>query len=70
MSCIDAVFQMLQSQVLGQDIDITSRISRFFVGHPLPPHVYPHMTLPGPPPLFLHTTSDQKLEAGTAWERG
>ena len=22
------------------------------------------------PPPFLHTASDQKLEAGTAWERG
>ena len=42
MSCIDAVFQMLQFQVLGQDI--TSRISRFFVGHH-PPHIYPHVYL-------------------------
>ena len=24
----------------------------------------------GPPPLFLHIVSDQKLEAGMAWERG
>ena len=24
----------------------------------------------GLPPPFLHTTSDQKLEAGMAWERG
>ena len=30
-----------------------------------------HVTLsPGLPPPFLHTASDQKLEAGTAWERG
>ena len=25
---------------------------------------------PFPSPVFLHTASDQKLEAGTAWERG
>ena len=44
----------------------------------LPPHVYPHiqlmsctwLLLPGLPRLFLHTASDQKLEAGTAWEWG
>ena len=24
----------------------------------------------GLPPPFLHTTSDQKLEAGMAWEQG
>ena len=29
-----------------------------------------HVTLlPGLSPLFLHTASDQKLEAGTAWEQ-
>ena len=31
MSCIDAIFQILQSQVFGQDI--TRRTSRFFVRH-------------------------------------
>ena len=44
----------------------------------LPPHVYPYIylmsctwfLLPGLPPLFLHAASDQKLEAGTAWEWG
>ena len=40
----------------------------------LPPHVYltsrMWLFLPGLPPLFLHTVSDQKLEVGTAWERG
>ena len=36
-NCIDAVFRMLQSQVIGQDI--TRKTSRFFVGHH-PPHVY------------------------------
>ena len=36
MSCIDAVFWMLQSQVLGQSI--RRKTSRFFVGH-RPPHV-------------------------------
>ena len=30
-----------------------------------------HMTLsPRPSPSVLHTASNQKLEAGTAWERG
>ena len=42
MSCIDTVFRMLQSQILGQDI--TGRISRFFVGH-CSPHGYPHVYL-------------------------
>ena len=72
---IDTVFRMLQSQVLGQNI--TRRTLRFFVGH-RPPHIYSHvyltsrtwLFLPGLPPPFLHTASDQKLEAGTAWERG
>ena len=27
-----------------------------------------HVTLPGLPPLFLHTASNQKLEVGTAWQ--
>ena len=62
---------MLQSQVLGQDI--TRRTSRFFVGH-RPPHIYlisrTRFFLLGLPPPFLHTASNQKLEAGTAWERG
>ena len=31
MSCIDAILQILQSQVFGQDI--TKRTSSFFVGH-------------------------------------
>ena len=56
-SCIDAVFRMLQPQVLGQDI--ARRTSRFFVGH-CPPHIYPHvyltsctwLFLPGLPPRF------------------
>ena len=62
--------QTLQPQVFGQDI--TRRTSRFFIGH-RPPHVYltscMGFFLPGLPPPFLHTASDQKLEAGTAWER-
>ena len=65
----------LQFQVLGQNI--TRRTSRFFIRH-CPPCVYPHvyltsrtwLFLPGLPPPFLHTVCDQKLEAGTAWERG
>ena len=73
-SCIDAVFQMLQSQVLGQDI--TRRTSRFFVGH-RPPSRLPsrlpdvtHVTLsPRPSPPFLYCKRS-KLEPGTAWERG
>ena len=28
------------------------------------------LNLPGLPPLYLHTVSDQILEVGTAWERG
>ena len=66
---------MTHFQVLGQNI--TGRTSRFFVRH-RPPSVYPHvyltsrtcLFLPGLPPPFLHTVCDQKLEAGTAWERG
>ena len=73
-SCIDAVFRMLQSQVLGQDI--TRRTSRFFVGH-RPPSRLPsrlpdvtHVTLsPRPSPPFLYCKRS-KLEPGTAWERG
>ena len=73
-SCIDAVFRMLQSQVLGQDI--TGRTSRFFVGH-RPPSRLPsrlpdvtHVTLsPRPSPPFLYCKRS-KLEPGTAWERG
>ena len=73
-SCIDAVFRMLQSQVLGQDI--TRRTSRFFVGHG-PPSRLPsrlpdvtHVTLsPRPSPPFLYCKRS-KLEPGTAWERG
>ena len=42
MSCIDAVFQTLQSRVLGQDI--TRRTLTFFVRH-RPHHVYPHIYL-------------------------
>ena len=73
-SCIDAVFRMLQSQVLGQDI--TGRTSRFFVGH-RPPSRLPsrlpdvtHVTLsPRPSPPFLYCKRS-KLEPGMAWERG
>jgi len=47
------------------------------VGH-RPPYVYHLSTwrngtwsnLPGLPPPYLHTVSDQILEVGTAWERG
>ena len=38
------------------------------------PHIYltshTSLFLPGLSPPFVHTASDQKLEAGTAWERG
>ena len=68
-SCIDTVFRTLQSQVFGQDI--TRRTLRFFI-RCCPPHIYPHVYLtsctwlyfPGFPPPFLHTASDQKLDAG------
>ena len=34
-------------------------------------HITVHMTTsPRPYPPFLHTTGDQKLEPGKAWERG
>ena len=60
MSCIDAVFRMLQSQVLGQDI--TGRTSRFFVGHvTLSPR-------PSPSVFILQTIKNWSRE--TAWERG
>ena len=40
----------------------------------VPLHVYltscKGLFLPGLPPPFLHTASDQKLEAGSAWEWG
>ena len=49
------------------------------IGH-CPPCVYPDphvylmsrtwLFLPGLPPPFLHAVCNQKLEAGTAWERG
>ena len=62
-SCIDTVFRMLQSQVLGQDI--TGRTSRFFVGH-RPPSRLPsrlpdvtHVTLSPRPSLRFYTASDQ-----------
>ena len=50
---------------------------KILCGH-CPPHVYPHTTWchahdsfsQGLPPQFLHTASDQKLEAGTAWKWG
>jgi len=56
---------------------VQERVLRFFVRH-CPPCVYPlttwsnHMwpNLPGLPPLYLHTASDQILEVGTAWEWG
>ena len=51
--------------------------SRFFVGQRLP-CVYPQSNwhnhawsdLPGLPPPYLYTTSDQILEMGIAWEQG
>ena len=74
-SCIDAVFQTLQSQVFEQDI--RRRTSRFINRAPLPlclpsrlPDVVHATLLPGFSLHFLHNTSNQKLEVGTAWERG
>ena len=76
MSCIDAVFQTLQSQVLGQNVYYMKKLK---ILHWAPPPSRLSSWLPEVmhvtfsqafPPLFLQTASDQKLEVGTAWERG
>ena len=69
MSCIDVVFWMLQSQVLGQDI--TRRTLRCFFGH-CPPNIYltshTWIFLPGIPPPFCILQAIKKLEVRLGYQ--
>ena len=72
---VDTALLMLWPPALGPIVQ--EMASRFFVRHrPLCvylPSTWRNRTwpnLPGLPPPYLHTVSDQILEVGTAWERG
>lgn len=60
MSCSDAVFRTLQSQVFGQEGPQASLSGTA-------PLMSTRLFLPGIPPPFLHTGSDQKLEPGMTY---
>jgi len=66
MSCIDAVFRMLQSKWILQERPQDSSSGTTPLTSTL---MSMHVTLPGLPLLSLHTATNQKREAGTAWER-